>query len=183
MRIDWIAARRYYVEGYLDPETQRHVFPTLEEVAAKFGASVSAVRHRAAAERWTEQRTQFLHAIAQRSQEEAARRIAEEIGETQVTLAVRAFRRFLEIEEAASSLLSESLGPRNLKVLAETLKTCFEQQRLILGMTLERTALDVKVTDWRVELAEALKRRWISADEVRKALGEDAEELLKQAGI
>jgi len=184
-RINWLEIKRYYIEGVIDPKRGRHVFPTLDQVAERFHASKSSVYHRAAEEGWTRLRAEYLQRIAETAREETARHIAEALSETQVTLAVRAFQRFSEIADAAHRMLidSDSLKPQGLKALVETMKIAFEQQRLILGQAQGHTTLNVKVSDWRNEIVAALKRRQISADEVREALGEEAEELLERAGL
>lgn len=195
-RIDWLAARRYYVEGWVDSKTQRHEFPVLEEVAAKFGAGIRTVEEHSSKEDWPGQRAEFLRRIAVDSQAAIARRVAEELGETVVTLALRAFRRFRVIEDAAFAKLAKldaqgrptgqpnlDLKPNDYRALVETIKTAVEQQRLILGMVTDRTAVDVKLSDWRTELIEALRQGKLTAEELREALGDDAEEILEKAGV
>lgn len=175
MRIDWLAARRFYVEGFIEPKTHRHCFPTLREVAERFGVGVRTVEERSSKEGWPGLRAEFLREIAVNSQEIAARKIAEEIGETQVTLVLRTFRKFHELAETAYSLLRypSALRPRDLKTIAETIKIAVEQQRLCLGLVSDRKAYEISVEDWRLELVQALREGRLTVEELREALGEE----------
>jgi len=58
---DWDLPKRYYVEGVKTAET--HEFPTLAQVAEKFGIPEGRVRDRSASKGWRAERTQYQHQI------------------------------------------------------------------------------------------------------------------------
>ncbi|GEM_PF-4692995 len=181
-RPDWLRIQRAYVEGCLDGD--RHTFPSLAELSERFGVPLRTIEEHSRLEDWPGQRAAFLRRIAAESQAEIARCLAEELSESCVTLAVRAFRRFSDIADAAYQLLKDStdLKPRDLKVICETIKTAVEQQRLALGLTTDHKSYEISVEDWRSELIRALKEGRLTPEELEAALGrEEAQEILAQA--
>lgn len=73
-RIDWLAVRTDYVEGRFTDAGL--VWPTLGEVAAKFGCGQRAVEMRSAGEDWPKLRERFQALVATKRSEEKARVMA-----------------------------------------------------------------------------------------------------------
>ncbi len=62
--IDWPAMRIAYTCGAAKEDGTRH-FPTMAELSAEYGVSLSHIQHTAGAERWTEAREDFQRRVYQ----------------------------------------------------------------------------------------------------------------------
>lgn len=70
-RVDWEEVMKEYVIGYVisDPETGRkiHKYPTLDELADKYGVSANTVKGRSSKENWTLRREAFQAKIREKN--------------------------------------------------------------------------------------------------------------------
>lgn len=125
-RPDWFAMRAAYVEGL--QEDGRLTWPTLNEIATRWGANAANVRDRAATERWTERRAQFQRRVEEERQaaraEEMAR-IASDLdlrvlraAATGIGIAEGRLREFALMGQARTAALREREGNPNVVVPA-----------------------------------------------------------------
>ena len=91
---DWMAIRSRFVEGHA--EGDRHVFPTLDEVAQFFDVSSDRVRKVSAREGWVQQRRAWQQRLEAERQQRKAERIATET-EALDTSALRAAKIGIEL--------------------------------------------------------------------------------------
>lgn len=75
-KYDWLTIRREYVEGY--QEEHGITYPTLQELATKYGVPHKTVRMRSAKERWRHLRAQHLRTIEAAKRAKRAIRLGEE---------------------------------------------------------------------------------------------------------
>ena len=71
LKVDWEEVMKEYVIGYVisDPETGRkiHKYPTLDELADKYGVSANTVKGRSSKENWTLRREAFQAKIREKN--------------------------------------------------------------------------------------------------------------------
>ncbi len=164
----WNAIRSAFVEGVADESVPGGTaWPTLQDVAARFGKHHDTVRRRAAREKWTEQRRRYSEKLAMERREartaamlrEAAEFDAENLRLAKALLATvsqvtedatrlarireRKLRAVVDDPDETASVLANPLlkaaTPTGLAALASTLATAQKVGRLALGDTTEQT--------------------------------------------
>ena len=117
-KINWLEAQKYYL---LDSTV------TLEDVAKKFGVSVTMVKRRSSDDGWLDARKELTkNALLQFSQDLAAKKaVAND----------RHLKAFTKATEYADGMLDiEGMTPKELQAAVSALKSAVEGERIVLGL-------------------------------------------------
>ena len=138
--IKWEPIKEAFIQGELLHD--RREFPTLHQLAQRFGVSWSAITKRSAREKWILQRETFLNDLEKKGRELVVQRIAEQ-GETVDIFGERSYKRFKFIESLAfekkkkkgkdgklSDEANIDIDPYRLRAIVETIIMANEQQRM-----------------------------------------------------
>lgn len=183
MAVDWLKIKNDYING----------LGSYRKLAEQYGVSVDAVKKRAAAERWKDERTKYAPKLHQKVQEKTADIIAEQEA-NRVARLLALSDRFVDRIEQAISELDQTQVTHKKKTKIVEYKDCSapgkptkeivseEEQLLAVQSIVDRKGLQ--------QVAAALKAAWdIAGDDAAKtgdgmaddglleALGATAEQL------
>jgi hypothetical protein len=158
-RISWSAIEQAYVSGEI--VNGKHQFPTMANLAAQYGCSVSAIASRSSKQDWKQARSNFMQESATKSQTQIMEMVYEQQAVTNVSLIVGTVEIFQNIK-IARDILDEKgskLKPIELKKLTETMETTTKQLRLCLNMAGDKTDVTMNLEvkkDWKTGIAKIL---------------------------
>jgi hypothetical protein len=146
----WASAKRDYVEGDEQPDGTRK-WPSLEDVALRFGISPSSVRHRAGKEAWKDERDIYQARLAHARQEKRVAVLAAKGAEFdgRALRIAEAILAQIAVKLKQSADARAPLSSTELQRMAQTVRVAHQAGRLAMGDTTEIQKMTTEVTpEW-----------------------------------
>jgi hypothetical protein len=170
-RYDWFNLKAEYVEG-IERDGKR-IYPTKEELSARYGPSVSRIEHRFADEGWHAERGIFANKITAARQEKTTEILATKgaMFDSSALRIAEAMISQIQFHLAKSAEAKQALAPAMLRTLSSTLQTAMQVGRLAMGDVTDNTGQVVKEAN-KVDLSKLTDEELAAYESMtRKMLG------------
>lgn len=130
VRYDWDKVKKEYIEGVRQPDGSVF-YPTLRDLAQKYGCVLSTAGRRCAKEQWNIQRERFANKV----EHERKQRKAESLSEEATRYDLACFRISRDGVEKAEKMLAECTKPSDFVLLTRALKDLQQVAKTAIGDT------------------------------------------------